>query len=299
MLQPKLTRFTFVFLFLLILGYSCNKDQAESVEIRDVQTQFLEDEQTLLTYLETHFYNYEDFEADPSNYSLRISIDTLSGENSNKTPLVDQVAIKSVEVNNADGDVINHDLYYLIVREGKGERPSEVDSTYVRYKGALLDGTVFDQQELPVWFDLPQVVPGFRKGISELRSGSFSENPDGTFDFYDYGQGVLFIPSGLAYYANAQPGIPAYSPLIFSLSLFTLKASDHDGDGVFSKDEDIDGDGNPFNDDTDGDGTADMYDADDDGDGVLTRDELDFDENGIPGDSDSDGIPNYLDSDSA
>jgi FKBP-type peptidyl-prolyl cis-trans isomerase FkpA len=132
-----------------------------------------------------------------------------------------------------------------------------------------------------------------------LRSGSFSENPDGTFDFYDYGQGVLFIPSGLAYYANAQPGIPEYSPLIFSLSLFTLKASDHDGDGVFSKDEDIDGDGNPFNDDTDGDGTADMYDADDDGDGVLTRDELDLDENGIPGDSDSDGIPNYLDSDSA
>ncbi|MGB2514893.1 MAG: FKBP-type peptidyl-prolyl cis-trans isomerase [Flavobacteriaceae bacterium] len=299
MLQPKLTRFTFVFLFLLILGYSCNKEESESLELRDVQTQFNEDEQALLTYLESHFYNYEDFEADPSNYNLRISIDTLTAENSAKTPLIDQVAFKTVEVNNADGDVINHKLYYLVVREGKGERPAEVDSTYVRYKGTLLNGMVFDQRELPLWFNLPEVVPGFRKGIPELRAGSFSENPDGTFDFYDYGQGVLFMPSGLAYYANAQAGIPAYSPLIFTLSLFTIKTTDHDGDGVLSRDEDINGDGNSFNDDTDGDGTADMYDTDDDGDGVPTRDELDLDENGIPGDSDSDGIPNYLDSDSA
>ena len=84
-----------------------------------------------------------------------------------------------------------------------------------------------------------------------------------------------------------------------NFSLYTMQAADHDGDTLLSREEDLNQDGNPFNDDTDGDGTANMYDSDDDGDGVPTRDEIDRDENGIPGDSDGDGIPNYLDPDSA
>ena len=278
---------------------ACGDDEVESVELRDVQTQLDEDDENLLTYLQTHFYNYEDFQSNPTDYSIRIALDTVAGDNANKTPLIDQVDFKQVEVTNADGDVINHKLYYIKVREGMGERPSEVDSTYVRYTGNLLDGTEFEKRELPIWFDLPGVITGFRKGLPEFRTGSFTQNEDGTFDFFDYGQGILFLPSGLAYYSRAQGNVPAYSPLIFTISLFTLKYTDHDGDGVLSRDEDLDGDGNAFNDDTDGDGTANMYDFDDDGDGVPTRDELDLDQNGIPGDSDGDGIPNHLDPDSA
>lgn len=62
---------------------------------------------------------------------------------------------------------------------------------------------------------------------------------------------------------------------------------DDDGDGVLTKDEDVDGDGNPTNDDTDGDGVWNYLDADDDNDTVPTRNE--------PGDANDDGIPDYLD----
>lgn len=299
MLRPKYFFQWALFSVFALMVFACNQEDVQSVEIRDVQTQFQTDDTDLLAFLQSHFYNYADFEAAPDDYSLRIQIDTLAGDNANSTPLIDQVKSKQIQITNSDGEVIDHTLYYLVVREGKGQQPTEVDSTYVRYTGRLLSGAVFDNRELPVWFNLPDLVPGFREGIPEFRSGSFSENSDGTFSFFDYGQGALFMPSGLGYFSTAQPNIPAYSPLAFTFSLFTMKATDHDGDTVPSAEEDINQDGNPFNDDTDGDGVANMYDSDDDGDGVLTKDEIDLDQNGVPGDSDGDGIPNYLDSDSS
>ncbi|MGC6421718.1 MAG: hypothetical protein ACON47_05980 [Flavobacteriaceae bacterium] len=297
MSSPKLFPFSCFFFVWLLL--SCNQEDVESVALRDVQIQYNEDDAALQEYLRSHYFNYEAFEEAPNNYSLRIEIDTIAGENTNKIPLLDQVKSKAIEITDSDGNIIDHKLYYLVVRKGNGAQPTKVDSTYVRYQGSLLDGSVFDKRELPLWFNLPDLVPGFREGIPEFRSGSFSENPDGTFRFFDFGQGALFLPSGLGYYSNAQSGIPAYSPLIFTFSLFAINPADHDGDGILSREEDINNDGNPFNDDTDGDGIANMYDDDDDGDGVLTRIELDLDENGSPGDSDGDGIPNHLDADSA
>ena len=86
-----------------------------------------------------------------------------------------------------------------------------------------------------------------------------------------------------------------YSPLIFKISLFTINESDHDFDGILSKNEDIDKDGDPLNDDSNGNSIPDMYDNDDDGDGILTKNEYDQNKDGIPDDSDSDLIPDYLD----
>ena len=74
-----------------------------------------------------------------------------------------------------------------------------------------------------------------------------------------------------------------------------------DDDGVATRCEDINGDGDPTNDDSDNDGTPDYLDADDDNDGVLTINENpDPLGNGICGngqDTDGDGIPDYLDPD--
>ncbi|MGB3468837.1 MAG: hypothetical protein WBA74_26365, partial [Cyclobacteriaceae bacterium] len=73
---------------------------------------------------------------------------------------------------------------------------------------------------------------------------------------------------------------------------------DHDGDGVPTSEEDLNGDRNPENDDTDKDGTPNYLDNDDDNDGVPTKSE-DLNGNGHPkdDDTDNDGIPNYLDID--
>jgi Mg-chelatase subunit ChlD len=73
---------------------------------------------------------------------------------------------------------------------------------------------------------------------------------------------------------------------------------DDDGDGVLTKNEDLDGDGNPLNDDTDKDGVPNYLDQDDDGDGVPSKDEdTGGDGNPVNDDTDNDGIPNYLDTD--
>lgn len=281
---------------------SCGSDDnntTEPVELRDFLEQSITDDALLVDYLSNHFYNYEDFpRADDTE--VTISIDTISGDNADKTPMIEQVQQLSVPITDENGAVTNHTLYYLVAQQGSEleKKPSIVDSTYVSYRGELLTGTIFDQRNTPIWFDNIRVVSGFRYGLQNFAPGTFSQDTDGTISFRDYGQGILFMPSGLGYYSSPQGLIPAYAPIVFTVSVYTSNVADHDNDGVFSIEEDPDGDGNPLNDDTDGDGTPNLLDFDDDGDGILTFLELDVDNDGIIDDTDNDGIPDYLDSNS-
>ncbi|MDA9351685.1 hypothetical protein N9Q85_01725 [Flavobacteriaceae bacterium] len=289
-------------LLLAVSLSSCGSDDnntTEPVALRDFSEQSITDDALLVDYLSNHFYNYEDFpRADDT--VVTISIDTISGDNADKTPMIDQVQQLSVPITDANGVVTNHTLYYLVAQQGSEleKNPSIVDSTYVSYRGELLTGTIFDQRNTPIWFDNIRVVSGFRYGLQNFAPGTFSQDADGIISFRDYGQGILFMPSGLGYYSSAQGLIPAYAPIVFTVSVYTSNVADHDNDGVFSIDEDPDGDGNPLNDDTDGDGTPNLLDFDDDGDGILTYLELDVDNDGVIDDTDNDGIPDYLDSDS-
>ncbi|MBJ25468.1 MAG: hypothetical protein CMC91_04935 [Flavobacteriaceae bacterium] len=296
-MKTYIKNLNYFFITLLVFFSGCKKDNPDEVEeIRDLSEQTIADNSALIQYLETHFYNYDDFEKNPDKYPIEITLDTIAEDNANKTPLIDQVTKKTIELINGD-DKINVDLYYLVSRQGRGVSPSVADSTFVTYKGILLNGVKFDEKVYPVWFDLISVVRGFREVLPELSDGTFSIRADGTFDFKDYGQGILFIPSSLGYYSNNTGSIPAYSPLIFSVSLYLVNQSDHDLDGILSIDEDVNKDNNPLNDDTDNDGIYNLFDTDDDGDGILTSNEYDQNDDGIPDDSDNDGIPDYLDSD--
>ena len=248
----------FPILVCLLLVSSCKKE--DTVEpIRDVQEQSIADDQILEDFLSSHFYNYDDF-SDP-DFNDEIVMDTISGENASKTPLINQVKKEVIRVRTSDGSFIDHSLYYLIAREGTGQHPASVDSTYLSYEGQLLNGQVFDSSKTPIWFDLSEVVRGFKEGTPKLKSGDFTVNDDNTINFFGYGRGILFFPSGLGYFSSSTGAIPAYSPLIFKIDLYRINKSDHDGDGILSADEyDQDGDGIP--DDTDGDGLADYLDAD-------------------------------------
>ena len=297
-MKTYIKNLNYFFFILLILFFGCKKDNSDQVEeIRDLSEQTIADNSALIEYLETHFYNYEDFENYPNKYPIEITLDTLAGDNNNKTPLIDQVTKKTIELTSGI-DKVNVDLYYLISRQGKGTSPSVADSTFVTYKGNLLNGLKFDEKVYPIWFDLVSVIRGFREVLPEFSDGTFEISSDGTFSFKDYGQGIFFIPSSLGYYSSNTGSIPAYSPLIFSVSLYLVNQSDHDADGILSIDEDVNQDNNPLNDDTDNDGVYNLFDTDDDGDGILTSIEYDQDEDGVVDDSDNDGIPDYLDSDS-
>lgn len=250
-----------LFFLLFIFAVSCKKEEEVQEPPRDVGEQALEDNNTLLDYFQSHTYNYEDFENNSLTPETTLLLDTLTTENDHKTPLIDLVQERKVDVFTVDGDKVEHTLYYLVARQGVGNQPSAVDSTFVAYEGSLLNGTVFDQRKNPIWFDLLQSIRGFREGMTALRAGTYTVNDDNTVNFDNFGQGVLFIPSGMGYFSTAQANIPAYSPLIFKVSLYAMTESDHDQDGV------------------------------------LTKEEYDNDNDGLPDDSDEDGIPDYLDKD--
>ncbi len=284
----------FFLLSLIIIFIKCKKDDdaSDEVFIRDLADQVTVDQDILETFLKTHSYNYEDFSN--SDRNIDVVFDTILG-NSSEISLFDLSTIKTIDIMDSDSISTTHNLYYIIARKGINNSPSIVDSVFVAYEGMLTDGYIFDDRSFPIWLDLASTLPGFREGVSELNSGNFTENSNGTIDYNSFGVGLFFMPSGVAYYNNTPGNIPEYSPLIFKVKLMTHVDTDHDNDGVLSFFEDIDGDGNPFGDNTDGDQLWNMYDSDDDGDGILTINELDKNNDSIIDDTDNDGIPDYLD----
>ena len=285
----------FFLLPVFLLFLQCKKeDTTEPYTIRDYSEQVIVDQDLLETYLKTHTYNYEDFN---NESDVNIKLDTISDNNSSRVSLFEQASTKTIDVTNAEGQITSHNLYYIIAREGSNESPSVADSVYVAYDGILTDGSTFDNRKFPIWIDLANSLEGFREGVSELRTGKFTENSNGTIAYTSFGVGLFFIPSGIGYFENISSGIPEYSPLIFTVKLMTHTDTDHDNDGILSIFEDIDGDNKPFGDDSDGDNLWNMYDVDDDGDGILTVNEIDKNNDSIIDDTNNDGIPDYLDPD--
>jgi hypothetical protein len=247
--------------------------------------------------MQTHFYNYTDFENIGSNQNPELIIDTIAGDNADKTPIFEQVKSIDIEVKDDDDNVVVHKLYYEVLREGSGDNPTVADSVFITYKGLLFDNKIFDQRKSPVWLEAKNVVRGFQEFLPKIKRGSIQINPDGTYEFDNFGIAFAIFPSGLGYYENGTGTIKPYSPLIFQVNILTLNRTDHDNDTVLTILEDLDGDHNFDNDDTDEDGFPNYLDSDDDGDEILTKDEYDVNGDGIPDDSDGDGVPDYLDND--
>jgi len=297
----KMIKNVFMAVFSLLILASCSNDD-DSVEVtppRDRGEVELESQANLKAYLSTHFYNYEEFEAEDEGFDYKIVFDTISGDNSDKTPLLSQVIEEKFTYQETE-----YTLYSLIARQGAGIQPTFADSTYVNYQGSVVGGAKFDSSTTPVWFDLTQVVFGFANGLSNLKAGTMAtENADGSVTFgNDYGIGAVFIPSGLGYFNSSGSGFSSYSDLVFTFDLYRAVAdTDDDNDGVPNWKEDINGNKflNEVADDTDGDNIPDFLDTDDDGDGTLTRDEIVINADGTVTytDSNNDGTPDYLDPD--
>ena len=279
--------------------------------------------QEIIDYLQTHFYNYDEFANPPADFNFQIVLDTIAGENANRTPLIDQVESRVVNVSSSDflledgEEDIPHTYYFLIAREGAGPRPTFADSTFARFSGQLLNGLVFDQVSTISAFDVPgfrfpgpgdnRAFRGFGEGLQEMRGGTtVIDNPDGTFESPDSGIGMIIFPSGLGTFNGFRDPIPQYAPLIFTFEVLSVIQADHDRDGILSILEDLNGNGNLLDDDSDI--ASDLFgvlpnylDPDDDGDNTLTRDEIIINADGsvtLP-DTDGDGVPDYLDPDNS
>jgi len=78
----------FTVLAISFLFLSCGDDddpEFQQVALRDFGEQFTLENSQIREYLQTHFYNYEDFQNLPDNFDFNIVFDTISGVNSDKT----------------------------------------------------------------------------------------------------------------------------------------------------------------------------------------------------------------------
>ena len=268
---------------------SCTtSDPTDPVALRDYAEQYATDIAAIDAYIDTHYLTRD------ADYN--VTFDTLlpsSGHSSIRTDTAFQLRDTTVAE-----DGINYKIYFIKFREGTKDRPTQVDSVHVAYKGVnLLKSATFDQADTPTWFKLQEVITGWSHIITNFHTGTYTPGTGGNPTSFDnYGAGVMFLPSGLAYYNSGVGTIPSYTPIIFSFKLFELRYRDQDGDGILSKDErempstvsslirwkenpytggyDHNGDGAIDVYDTDGDGYVNMYDIDDDGDHYMTRVEI-------------------------
>ena len=98
-------------------------------------------------------------------------------------------------------------LQYRIINEGNEVKPAGADTIWVRYKGQLLDGTVFDQtpeEGEAARLYLNRVVRGWTEGLQLIGEG---------------GEMELYIPAKLGYGDNGNRGIEPGATLIFNVSL--------------------------------------------------------------------------------
>ena len=260
--------------FWVLLGVSCDDDSNSGIEEPDPydhESQIPIDQALLYTYFEEHYISSVDGEL------IAIGDDDLpDGE----TRLSDDVRLDSIVGIEANETITDYKMYYYILDEGVDEsvygNPCPIDSVFVKYKGMLLDGSVFDgKTDHPIWLQLSATVQGWSHGFTKFKRGTFETEDDDDFVFDGQGTGYLFFPSGLGYKNIARTGIPENSPLVFQVELNDVNLVDSDVDSVPSKYELIfDAAGNIETYDTDGDGFEDYRDVDDDNDQVLTKVEV-------------------------
>ncbi|MDY6326389.1 MAG: FKBP-type peptidyl-prolyl cis-trans isomerase [Bacteroidales bacterium] len=103
-------------------------------------------------------------------------------------------------------------LQYIVIQEGKGEKPTATSRVTVHYTGTLIDGTVFDSsvdRGEPITFGLNQVIRGWTEGLQLMTPGSKYR---------------FFIPYNLAYGEQGAGGtIPGGATLIFDVELISFE----------------------------------------------------------------------------
>jgi FKBP-type peptidyl-prolyl cis-trans isomerase FklB len=110
------------------------------------------------------------------------------------------------------------ELQYKILKTGPaGASPKKNATVVVRYRGTLIDGTVFDIFDPSVIhgdvavFKMNDVIPGWAEALQMMKAGD---------------KWQLFVPPSLAYADYGPPEIGMHTTLIYELELVSLSATD-------------------------------------------------------------------------
>jgi len=105
--------------------------------------------------------------------------------------------------------VLPNGLQYRVVKSGAGNTPTPDDVVTVSYKGAMVDGYVFDETKPGETRNLPvsKVVAGWREALMLMKEGDEWE---------------LVVPSELGYGENRAGPIAPNQTLVFDLQLVAV-----------------------------------------------------------------------------
>ena len=102
---------------------------------------------------------------------------------------------------------LTNGLQYKVIKEGDGVTPGAHDNVVMKYKGSLIDGTVFDQNEKFPTAVTGRTIKGWSEVMQHMKVGS---------------EWQVFIPPDQAYGLHPNsPKIPPNSVLIFDMTLLS------------------------------------------------------------------------------
>ncbi len=108
--------------------------------------------------------------------------------------------------------VTDSGLQYRVLQEGTGTRkPTWASTVQVRYRGTLIDGTVFDETragEAPAEFEAGGVIKGWQEALTMMKEGDKWE---------------VAIPIELAYGCQGKGSIKPDQVLVFDIELLKIK----------------------------------------------------------------------------
>ncbi|MDT0554068.1 FKBP-type peptidyl-prolyl cis-trans isomerase [Urechidicola vernalis] len=134
---------------------------------------------------------------------------------SDETPITDysaendQQIIEYIAKHNLNASKSSSGLYYVIDEVGTGDKITATSDISVKFKGSLIDGTVFENTEGEiVSFNLQGLIQGWVEGLQLFNHG---------------GKGTLLIPAHLGFGNSTKENIPAGSVLIFEIEIIDYK----------------------------------------------------------------------------
>jgi FKBP-type peptidyl-prolyl cis-trans isomerase len=105
--------------------------------------------------------------------------------------------------------VLPGNLMYRVVKEGKGDKPSETGTVVVSYRGTLVDGTEFDAtpEDKTATLKLTDSITGWREALKRMPAGSSWE---------------IVVPPSMAYATRGAGSIGPNETLVFNVDLVAV-----------------------------------------------------------------------------